>query len=43
MGPERRPLFRRLRRAVETPLLGDLLYRLNVSTPVVSRMMQAHV
>ncbi|RVU21132.1 alpha/beta hydrolase [Methylobacterium oryzihabitans] len=43
MGPERRPLFRRLRRAVETPLVGDLLYRLNVSTPIVSRMMQAHV
>ncbi|MEH3145373.1 MAG: alpha/beta hydrolase [Methylobacterium frigidaeris] len=43
MGPERRPLFRRLRRAVEAPLLGEALYRLNVSTPVVSRMMQAHV
>jgi pimeloyl-ACP methyl ester carboxylesterase len=43
MGPQRRPLYRRLRRAVETPVVGDLLYRLNVSTPVVARMMQAHV
>lgn len=43
MGEERRPLFGRLRRAVEAPLLGNLLYRLNVSTPIVSRMMQAHV
>ncbi|KMO29143.1 hydrolase [Methylobacterium tarhaniae] len=43
MGEERRPLFGRLRRAVEAPVLGNLLYRLNVSTPIVSRMMQAHV
>ncbi|GJD52607.1 hypothetical protein OPKNFCMD_5373 [Methylobacterium crusticola] len=43
MGPERRPLYGRLRRAVETPVVGDLLYRLNVSTAVVARMMRAHV
>ncbi|PIK71167.1 alpha/beta hydrolase [Methylobacterium frigidaeris] len=43
MGEERRPFFGRLRRAVEAPVFGNLLYRLNVSTPVVSRMMQAHV
>lgn len=43
MGEERRPLFGRLRRAVEAPVVGNLLYRLNVSTPIVSRMMQAHV
>ncbi|KMO21912.1 alpha/beta fold hydrolase [Methylobacterium platani] len=43
MGEERRPLFGRLRRAVEAPGIGTLLYRLNVSTPVVSRMMRAHV
>ncbi|KMO30446.1 hydrolase [Methylobacterium aquaticum] len=43
MGEERRPLFGTLRRAVEVPVLGNLLYRLNVSAPVVSRMMQAHV
>ncbi len=43
MGEERRPLFGRLRRAVEAPFVGNLLYRLNVSTPIVARMMQAHV
>ncbi|TGD97256.1 alpha/beta hydrolase [Methylobacterium nonmethylotrophicum] len=43
MGEERRPLFGRLRRLVEAPVVGNLLYRLNVSTPVVARMMRAHV
>ncbi|ACA15572.1 hypothetical protein M446_1041 [Methylobacterium sp. 4-46] len=43
MGPERRPLYARLRRAVEAPVLGHLLYRVNLSTPVVARMMRAHV
>ncbi|MGY2051665.1 alpha/beta fold hydrolase [Methylobacterium sp. JK268] len=43
MGPERRPLYARLRRAVEIPVLGHLLYRANLSTPVVARMMRAHV
>ncbi|MGU3536433.1 alpha/beta fold hydrolase [Methylobacterium sp. A54F] len=43
MGPERRPLYRRIRRAVELPLLGEALYRLNISPPVIGRMMRAHV
>ncbi|MFE1597691.1 alpha/beta fold hydrolase [Methylobacterium sp. ID0610] len=43
MGPERRPLYARLRRAVEMPGLGHLLYRVNLSTPVIGRMMRAHV
>lgn len=43
MGPERRPLFRALRRAVEVPLLGEALYRINLSRPVIGRMMRAHV
>ncbi|ACL56270.1 alpha/beta fold hydrolase [Methylobacterium nodulans] len=43
MGPQRRPLYARLRRAVEMPGLGHLLYRVNLSTPVVARMMRAHV
>ncbi|MER2267401.1 alpha/beta fold hydrolase [Methylobacterium oxalidis] len=43
MGPERRGLFRGLRRLVETPFLGDVLYRINISPPVIRRMMRAHV
>ncbi|GJD98132.1 hypothetical protein GMJLKIPL_0039 [Methylobacterium isbiliense] len=43
MGEARRPLFGRLRRAVEAPVLGHLLYRINLSTPVIARMMRAHV
>ncbi|WP_430911399.1 alpha/beta fold hydrolase [Methylobacterium sp. sgz302541] len=43
MGAGRRPLFRALRRAVETPLLGEMLYRANISRPVIGRMMRAHV
>ncbi|GJD93937.1 alpha/beta fold hydrolase [Methylobacterium iners] len=43
MGPERGGLFRFLRRAVEVPLLGDALYRINISPPVIGRMMRAHV
>lgn len=43
MGPERRGLFQALRRIVETPLLGDILYRINISPPVIGRMMRAHV
>ncbi len=36
-------LARRARRAIELPVLGDLLYRLAVSRPMVTRMMRAHV
>ncbi|MEA1831175.1 alpha/beta hydrolase [Methylobacterium durans] len=43
MGPERRGLFRGLRRLVESPLLGDVLYRINISPPVIGRMLRAHV
>ncbi len=43
LGPERRGLFAGLRRAVELPLLGDALYRINISRPVIGRMMRAHV
>ena len=41
--PGRRALFGRIRRAVEMPLLGDALYRLNISPPIIARMMRAHV
>lgn len=41
--PGRAHWFPRIRRAVEAPLLGDALYRLNVSAPVIGRMMRAHV
>ena len=37
------PLARRMRKAIELPGLGDLLYRLSVSRPVVTRMMREHV
>lgn len=43
LGPERKGLFAGLRRAVELPLLGDALYRINISRPVIGRMMRAHV
>lgn len=43
MGPERRGLFTALRRAVELPLIGDALYRINISKPVIGMMMRAHV
>ena len=33
----------RLRRLVDAPLVGEALYRLNVSRPVVAHMMRAHV
>lgn len=41
--PERRALHGRIRRAIETPLLGDALYRLNICPPIIRRMMRAHV
>ncbi|TXN63744.1 alpha/beta hydrolase [Methylobacterium sp. WL6] len=43
MGPERRGLFTAIRRAVETPGLGDVLYALNIRPMVIGRMMRAHV
>jgi pimeloyl-ACP methyl ester carboxylesterase len=38
-----RPLFAKVRRLVELPGLGPLLYRLNVSSFVVRRMVSGHV
>ena len=38
-----RPWFSRVRAAVDHPLAGPLLYRLNVSAPVVDRMVREHV
>jgi pimeloyl-ACP methyl ester carboxylesterase len=38
-----RPLFARIRRLIELPVLGPLLYRLNVSSFVVRRMVAGHV
>jgi pimeloyl-ACP methyl ester carboxylesterase len=38
-----RPLFHRIRRAIGFPLLGPMLYRLNVNRPVVHMMVAGHV
>jgi len=38
-----RPFFAKIRRAVEAPLIGPLLYRLNVNDFVVSKMVAGHV
>jgi pimeloyl-ACP methyl ester carboxylesterase len=38
-----RPLFAKIRRAVELPVLGPLLYRANVSSFVIHRMVVGHV
>jgi len=43
MGEARRPLYARIRRLIEWPLLGALLYRVNVSRPIVLRMLRGHV
>ena len=43
LGPERAAWFGRIRRAVEMPLLGEALYRINISPPIIGRMMRAHV
>ncbi len=43
MGRERARWFARIRRAIEMPVAGEALYRLNVSPPVIRRMMRAHV
>ena len=37
------PLSHRVRAAIELPVVGNLLYRLSVSRPMVARMMRAHV
>ncbi|GJD33579.1 alpha/beta fold hydrolase [Methylobacterium aerolatum] len=41
--PGKAPWFPRIRAAVEAPVLGEALYRLNISPPVIGRMMRAHV
>jgi pimeloyl-ACP methyl ester carboxylesterase len=38
-----RPLFGRIRRLIEVPVLGHVLYRLNVSAFVIRRMVAGHV
>ncbi len=38
-----RPLQDRIRRAIQTPIAGQVLYRLNVSRPVISAMYRRHV
>ena len=43
MGPERAHWFARIRGAIEMPVLGEALYRINISRPVIGRMMRAHV
>lgn len=43
LGPDRARWFGRIRRAVELPLLGEALYRINISPPIIGRMMRAHV
>ena len=43
MAGGQRPLFARIRRLVELPGLGPLLYRLNVSAFVIRRMVSGHV
>jgi hypothetical protein len=39
----RKPIQQRVRRWVHAPLIGELLYRLNVSRPVVRMMYRRHV
>lgn len=39
----RRPWFSRIRDAVDSPVVGPLLYRLNVSRPIVGKMAREHV
>jgi pimeloyl-ACP methyl ester carboxylesterase len=41
--PGRAHWFPRIRRAVEAPLVGEALYRINISPPIIGRMMRAHV
>jgi len=39
----RKPIQRRIRRLIHAPVIGELLYRLNVSRPVVRMMYRRHV
>jgi pimeloyl-ACP methyl ester carboxylesterase len=39
----RKPIQGRIRRLIHAPVIGDLLYRLNVSRPVVRMMYRRHV
>lgn len=41
--PDKTHWFPRIRRAVEAPVIGELLYRINISPPIIGRMMKAHV
>jgi pimeloyl-ACP methyl ester carboxylesterase len=43
VGGGQRPLFQAIRRAVEMPYVGPLLYRLNVNPFVVRKMLTGHV
>ncbi len=43
MAGGNRPLFARIRRAVERPITGPLLYRANMSPFVIRRMVAGHV
>jgi pimeloyl-ACP methyl ester carboxylesterase len=43
MGNHRRPLWGRIRKIVEAPVIGPALFRLNMSGPVIRKMMRAHV
>jgi pimeloyl-ACP methyl ester carboxylesterase len=43
MGNNRRQLWKRIRRLIEAPVIGPALFRLNVSAPVMRKMMRAHV
>ena len=39
----RKPIQQRIRRLIHAPIIGELLYRLNVSRPVVRMMYRRHV
>lgn len=41
--PDKAAWFPRIRAAVEAPLVGEALYRINISPPIIGRMMRAHV
>ncbi len=42
-GPGRERALGRIRRTLEAPVIGQLLYELNVSRPFIARMMREHV
>ncbi|TXN28694.1 alpha/beta hydrolase [Methylobacterium sp. WL19] len=43
LGDSRRGWLSGIRKAIELPLLGEALYRINISPPIIGRMMRAHV